>query len=99
MTGNHLKYLLAFLNSRLCEWYFDKIAATSGAGTRRWIKMYIDQIHVPYPTEANESKINLIVDLLSKNFDIELYEKLDNEIYTMFMLSPEEVELLSEASL
>ena len=99
MTGNHLKYLLAFLNSRLCEWYFDKIAATSGAGTRRWIKMYIDQICVPIPNDINELKITAMVDLLNRDFSTELYKKLDTEIYNMFMLSPEEIDLIVNAAL
>jgi adenine-specific DNA-methyltransferase len=99
MTGDHLKYLLAFLNSRLCEWYFDKIAATSGAGTRRWIKMYIDQICVPFPDEKIESKITGIVDSLNETFDLKLYKSLDNEIYDIFKLSSEEIDLLINASL
>jgi adenine-specific DNA-methyltransferase len=99
MTGDHLKYLLAFLNSRLCEWYFDKIAATSGAGTRRWIKMYIDQICVPFPDKEIESKITGIVDSLNESFDMKLYKSLDNEIYDIFKLSSEEIDLLINASL
>ena len=43
----NLRYILAFLNSSLCVWYFDKICATSGVGTRRWIKQYIEQIRLP----------------------------------------------------
>jgi hypothetical protein len=99
MTGKHLKYLLAFLNSKLCEWYFDKIAATSGAGTRRWIKMYIDQICVPFPDKEIESKITGIVDLLNESFNMKLYKSLDNEIYDIFKLSSDEIDLLINASL
>ena len=49
MTSEHvdLRYILDFLNSPLCVWYFDKICATSGVGTRRWIKQYVEQIRVP----------------------------------------------------
>ncbi|KRT17879.1 hypothetical protein ASU31_00875 [Pedobacter ginsenosidimutans] len=99
MTGNHLKYLLGFLNSRLCEWYFDKIAATSGAGTRRWIKMYIDQICVPKPNDVIESKINLIIDSLNAKFDDSIYKDLNQLIYNIFELSPEEVQLINDAEL
>ncbi|WP_419788914.1 TaqI-like C-terminal specificity domain-containing protein [Mucilaginibacter sp. E4BP6] len=99
ITGSKLKYLLAFLNSRLCEWYFDKIAATSGVGTRRWIKIYIDQICVPFPDEVYESRINSMVDLLNKNYDTKLIKELDTEIYNMFELSPNEIELITNASL
>ena len=99
MTGNHLKYLLAFLNSRLCQWYFDKVAATSGAGTRRWIKMYIDQICIPKPTPINELKICAMVDQLNNNFSLDLYKLLDYEIYNIFKLSPEEIEVLVSAAL
>ena len=67
ITGKHLKYLTAFLNSKICEWYFDKICATSGVGTRRWIKMYIDQIMIPKISLEQESVIEAIMDNITDN--------------------------------
>ena len=38
MTGEHLQYLLLFLNSRLSKYFFSKLGTTTGAGTVRWKK-------------------------------------------------------------
>ncbi|MGZ3811850.1 MAG: DUF7149 domain-containing protein [Mucilaginibacter sp.] len=100
ITGTRLKYLLAFLNSRLCEWYFDKIAATSGAGTRRWIKQYIDQICIPIPSIESETTIISLVDSVYE-FGVtdKLLDTIDDKIYQLFSLSDEEVELVGTAML
>jgi hypothetical protein len=99
MTGNHLRYILGFLNSRLCEWYFDKIAATSGAGTRRWIKIYIDQICVPMPDPIMEAKLVELVDRLSREKNESTMKQIDNLVYASFNLTQEEISLVEEAKL
>ena len=84
ITGERLRYIQAFLNSRLCEWYFDKIAATSGVGTRRWIKIYIDQICIPIPNLDIEYKFNIVVDKLNRNFSEDLLKEIDSYVYELF---------------
>ena len=96
MTGDYLRYLIGFLNSSLCEWYFDKLAATSGAGTRRWIKMYIDQIRVPQVSEAVQAPIVVLVDEASQPDTTEqrrseIKPLLDKEVFRLFGLSQEEM--------
>ena len=99
MTGIHLKYLLGFLNSRICEWYFDKIAATSGVGTRRWIKIYIDQICVPIPEANFECKIEAYVD--QTIYDPSLINKrpIETSFYELFNFSDAEIEIIENAKL
>ncbi len=46
MTGEKLKYLLAILNSRLSEWYFNQISTTTGMGTNRWKKYKIEMLPI-----------------------------------------------------
>ena len=99
MTGNHLKYLLGFLNSRICEWYFDKIAATSGVGTRRWIKLYIDQICIPIPDKELEEKMNLYVDRMIENPILDNRKEIENIFYTVFNFTEEEIKLIETAKL
>ncbi len=99
MTGPHLKYLLAFLNSRLCEWYFDKIAATSGVGTRRWIKMYIDQICIPPPDKEFECKITTLVDRAEIEPSEKVLKEIDFNIYNSFSLNSTEISFIESAVL
>ena len=99
MTGKHLKYITAFLNSRICEWYFDKICATSGVGTRRWIKMYIDLIRVPSINEREAFHIDEIVDKIHENKKMgkptESNEELINQFfYDAFSLTEEEISFI-----
>ena len=47
MSGKNLKYLLTILNSKVIEWYMDKITSSTGQGTNQWNKMYIEQLPVP----------------------------------------------------
>jgi adenine-specific DNA-methyltransferase len=99
LTGNHLKYLLGFLNSRICEWYFDKIAATSGVGTRRWIKIYIDQICIPFPKKELEEKMNLLVDRMIETPVIDNRKEIENIFYNVFNFTEEEIKLIETAKL
>ena len=99
MTGVHLKYLLGYLNSRVCEWYFDKIAATSGVGTRRWIKMYIDQISVIVPSEAVENEVNSLANRALSCPDAKILKEIDFYFYKAFDLDAEEILLIEQANL
>lgn len=47
MVAESLKYHLILLNSRLIEWYLDKISSSTGQGTNQWTKIYMDQLPVP----------------------------------------------------
>ena len=87
MTGKNLKYILAFLNSKLCEWYFDKICATSGVGTRRWIKMYIDKIRLPLLTDAQMSDISKYVDSYNGT-------DIDSAFYKIFSFGQDEIKVI-----
>jgi adenine-specific DNA-methyltransferase len=67
MTGAHLKYILAILNSRVAQWYFDQIATSSGMGTNRWLKYKIEQLPIP-KIEAEEKELirNDIIGLIDR---------------------------------
>jgi hypothetical protein len=105
IQGKRLRYLTAFLNSRLCEWYFDKIASTSGAGTRRWIKIYVEQIRIPQIINNDlEVYISEIVDKiqlrkLNHEETIELEREIDSAIYSLFGLTSQEREVIENAEL
>ena len=97
MTGENLKYILAFLNSKICEWYFDKICATSGVGTRRWIKMYIDQICIPVIDDKTCSDIVYLVD---HKTSIEDYEfQINNRFAAICNLNISEIEWIEKCKL
>ena len=49
MTGPHLKYLCAILNSSIARWYVQKTGLTTGMGLTQWKKYVVEAIPVPHP--------------------------------------------------
>jgi len=99
MTGDNLKFLTVFLNSRLCEWYFDKITTTSGVGTNRWKKVYIENIPVPKLRKEQldmfSHYLDNLLDLQKENSDTsELEAEINNAIYQLYPLESFEIELV-----
>ncbi|MGL4956772.1 MAG: TaqI-like C-terminal specificity domain-containing protein, partial [Bacteroidales bacterium] len=53
LAGERLKFLLVFLNSKLMEWYLDKITSSTGQGTNQWKKIYVEQLPIPKNSDEN----------------------------------------------
>jgi type I restriction-modification system DNA methylase subunit len=60
-----LKCLLSILNSKLIEWYFDKITTSSGMGTNRWKKTYVEQIPIPEIPNNKMKPFEILVDYIT----------------------------------
>ena len=98
-----LKYLLAILNSNLSEWYFHKIATTTGMGTNRWKKYKLEQLPVVKPTKE---QVNHIVDLVDQILDkkrnnpnadtITIEKEINSQVYALYNLTPEEIAIIEQ---
>ena len=62
LTGRHLKFLCAVLNSELVRWFLRHTAPTSGMGTLRWKKSYVEAIPIPLISSATKKPIVQLVD-------------------------------------
>ena len=96
MTGQSLAYLTGFLNSALCEWQLSKIAATSGVGTSRWFKVYVEQIQVPQINlDRQEIIASLVKEFILKSTSEtrrrELKILIDLQVFQLFNLEDEEI--------
>ena len=94
MTGQCVKYLCAILNSKLIYWFLQQVAPTSGMGTLRWKKVYIESIPVPkIPIEAQKSFIRPTEEILSakaanRDADVsKLEEEIDQKVYGLYGLT------------
>lgn len=101
MTGESLKYLLAVLNSRAAQWYFEQITTTSGMGTNRWKKYKIEQLPVPVPTPEEESQIEALVNqtlsLKKEGKDTAALEaEIDRLVYELYRLTENEIAVVEE---
>ncbi|MCT7532497.1 N-6 DNA methylase [Aliarcobacter cryaerophilus] len=80
MTGECLRYLIAFLNSKLIEWYFDYICNSSGVGTNVWKKIFVEQIPIPKIDEESQKPfIKLVDEILEAKQKIKDYKPLLDE--------------------
>jgi hypothetical protein len=70
MTGKHLKYILAVLNSKVAD-YFGQITATIAGGRKRYTGQYVERVPVPRIEEHREKPFEKIVDyiLFLKKFE------------------------------
>ncbi|WP_350449639.1 TaqI-like C-terminal specificity domain-containing protein, partial [Aminobacterium mobile] len=107
MTHSRPKYLVGCLNSSLINWYFDTICASSGTGTNRWIKIYVEQLPVPIITPERsllasniERLIESVITQKKSNSDITSLEKqIDQLVYQLYDLTPEEIAIVERANM
>jgi hypothetical protein len=96
LTGKSLFYLLAFLNSKISEYFFSKIGTTTGVGTIRWKKFTIEQLSVPQISIEKQSVYkDIVLQIIEKqNQGIDysdLLSELDLLIYSEVELDKEEI--------
>ena len=104
MTGAHIKYLCAILNGTLIRWYLRQIAPTSGMGTLRWKKVYIETIPIPQISAAEQRPFIRLIDriLTAKRADPKadtaaLEAEIDQLLYRLYGLTDEEIAIVKGA--
>jgi hypothetical protein len=104
MTGERLKFLLAILNSKVSEWYFNLIGTTTGMGTNRWKKYKIELLPVKEPSDHHADEIEKLVDHIlstkkqNPTADTSEWEsKIDQLIYMLYELTKEEIKIIENA--
>ncbi|HMS98897.1 MAG TPA: TaqI-like C-terminal specificity domain-containing protein [Saprospiraceae bacterium] len=101
MTGEKLKFLLAILNSKVSEWYFNLIGTTTGMGTNRWKKYKIELLPIKVPSAEQENEIEKIVNKIlvikkqSPTADTtNLESQIDHLVYELYGLTEEEIDIV-----
>lgn len=104
MTGEKLEFLLAILNSKVSEWYFNLIGTTTGMGTNRWKKYKIELLPIKEPSESQEKELdNLVNEILSiKEQDPSadtnaLENQIDQLVYQLYDLTEEEIAIIENS--
>lgn len=65
LSGENLKYLLTFLNSKVMEWYLDKVSSSTGQGTNQWSKIFVEQLPIPKINDTVlQNKFEILADYL-----------------------------------
>jgi len=94
MGGEHLIYLLVYLNSPLSAYLFSKLGNTTGAGTIRWQKFKVEQQLVPNISSEDELRIIDNYRQYQQTNDEVHLEAAYNIIYNVVGLTKEEVEYI-----
>ena len=102
MTGENLKYLLAILNSKVSEWYFNQISTTTGMGTNRWKKYKIELLPIKDISAKEQLPFIELVDKViegkKKKIDTAVLEnKIDSLVYKLYNLTADEIKLIENA--
>ena len=94
MTGNHLEYLLSFLNSPVSKYFFStNIATTSGVGTIRWLKYTIETLPIPIPDERILDEITPLIKFIGYENTTQM-NKLNFIVYSLYGFTAEEIEFI-----
>ncbi len=101
MTGEKLKFLLAILNSKVSEWYFNLIGTTTGMGTNRWKKYKIELLPIKILSLEQEKEIEVLVNQILAAKKLEptadttvLEMEIDQLIFQLYDLTEEEIKIV-----
>ncbi len=102
MTGNSTKYLCAILNSGLAHWCLSQVAPTSGMGTLRWKKIYIEKIPVPLLDKPREQPFTELADKIIKakqqaQDTTALEAEINQQVYKLYNLTADEIKIIEDA--
>lgn len=98
-------FLLAILNSPVCEWLISLNAAERFGGYLEFKPMYVGQVPVPHCSEADRERLSAWVQAILKakrgdsEADVsELESKINEEVYKFYDLTADEIALIEEAT-
>ena len=106
--GNYLKYLTGYFNSRIASKWIRENCSELQGGTRELHKVFFENIPIPPVAEANqylvtqiEDKVDQILDAKDTDQDVnvsELEDEIDQLVYELYDLTPNEVEIVEDNS-
>ncbi len=106
LTGEHLRYLLGMLHSKLITFAFKTFYAGGGLGESgyRYKKAFIERLPIPQITEKNQELAHKITDYADKILKLkekdpkantqELEKGIDALVYQLYHLTDEEIKII-----
>lgn len=98
LTGKSLKFLCAVLNSRLTHWFLRHTAPTSGMGTLRWKKVYVERLPIPKISAAKQQPFIELMDRILQAKATKpaadssaLEAEIDRLVYSLYELTDQEI--------
>ncbi len=106
LTGEHLRYLLGILHSKLITFAFKTFYAGGGLGESgyRYKKAFIERLPIPQITEKNQELADKIIALVDKILQAKekdpkantqrLEKEIDALVYQLYHLTDEEIKII-----
>jgi hypothetical protein len=98
ITGHSLQYLLAILNSKLCDFYFFQKTAKIAGGRKRYTKQYVEQNPIPILSQEEQKPfihwVEKILESKKENPAADtssLEAEIDQLVYRLYGLTEEEI--------
>ncbi|EJB62730.1 class I SAM-dependent DNA methyltransferase [Helicobacter pylori] len=108
LTGEHLRYLLGMLHSKLITFAFKTFYAGGGLGESgyRYKKAFIERLPIPQITEKNQELADKIIALVDKILQTKekdpkantqkLEKEIDALVYQLYNLTDEEIKIIED---
>ncbi|WQW39353.1 class I SAM-dependent DNA methyltransferase [Helicobacter pylori] len=108
LTGEHLRYLLGMLHSKLITFAFKTFYAGGGLGESgyRYKKAFIERLPIPKITEKNQELADKIIVLVDKILQVKekdpkantqgLEKEIDALVYQLYNLTDEEIKIIED---
>ncbi len=108
LTGEHLRYLLGMLHSKLITFAFKTFYAGGGLGESgyRYKKAFIERLPIPQITKSNKPTADKIIALVDKILQAkekdpkantqQLEKEIDALVYQLYNLTDEEIKIIEE---
>ncbi|RDY76776.1 class I SAM-dependent DNA methyltransferase [Helicobacter pylori] len=108
LTGEHLRYLLGMLHSKLITFAFKTFYAGGGLGESgyRYKKAFIERLPIPKITEKNQELADKIIVLVDKILQAKakdpkantqgLEKEIDALVYQLYHLTDEEIKIIED---
>ncbi len=108
LTGEHLRYLLGMLHSKLITFAFKTFYAGGGLGESgyRYKKAFIERLPIPKITEKNQELADKIIALVDKILQLKekdpkantqgLEQEIDALVYRLYHLTDEEIKIIED---
>ncbi|MFP6151237.1 class I SAM-dependent DNA methyltransferase [Helicobacter pylori] len=108
LTGEHLRYLLGMLHSKLITFAFKTFYAGGGLGESgyRYKKAFIERLPIPKITEKNQELADKIIALVDKILQTKekdpkantqgLEKEIDALVYQLYHLTDEEIKIIED---
>ncbi|GAA8013974.1 hypothetical protein HpCS39_00830 [Helicobacter pylori] len=108
LTGEHLRYLLGMLHSKLITFAFKTFYAGGGLGESgyRYKKAFIERLPIPQITKSNQPTADKIIALVDKILAVkekdpkantlDLEKEIDALVYQLYHLTDEEIKIIED---